>query len=329
MKFGVELLPNRPVEEVVEIGCRQEEIGVDQLWVADHFNNRNIYCVLTGIAVETSSVSLGPGVTNPYVVHPGITASAISTVDEVSGGRAMLGLGAGDRTTINKLGLDWDKPVSRTQEAVYVIRRLVRGERLTHDCDFFELDSAKLDISSTEIPIFVGGQGPKMLEMAGLVGDGVLINASHPKDIEVGMERVLHGRENSDYNPKGDIEVVAHTCFSVDSDREKALDAVRPVIAFVAATAPEKVIERHNISLEERDRLQDKIRKDRFGEAKKLVTDKMIDAFSISGTPGECKDRIEELISKGVDTIVFGSPYGPEIKSSLKHVEPIVQEYKE
>ncbi|WGI17730.1 5,10-methylenetetrahydromethanopterin reductase [Methanonatronarchaeum sp. AMET-Sl] len=328
MNFGVELLPNRPVKEVVELGCRQEEMGVDQLWVADHFNNRNIYCVLTGIALKTSSVTLGPGVTNPYVVHPGITASAISTVDEVSGGRAVLGLGAGDRTTLNKLGLDWDKPVSRTRESINVIRRLVGGEKLSHDCEFFKLDSAKLDIQPTEIPIYVGGQGPKMLEMAGMVGDGVLINASHPKDIKVGLERVFRGKEKSTYKPNREIDIAAHTCFSIDKDREKALNAVKPVVAFVAATAPDRVIERHNISKEQRDQLKNKIEKDRFDEAKKLVTNNMIDAFSISGTPNDCKQRIEELINQGLQSIVFGSPYGPKIKQSLSHLEPIIQEYK-
>ncbi len=327
MNFGVELLPNRSVDELVELACREEEAGFDRVWVADHFNNRNIYCVLTAIAVETSVVELGPGVTNPYVVHPAITASAVSTVDEVSSGRAILGLGAGDRTTLNRLGLDWDRPVTRTEEAINVIRRLVGGERLSHDCDFFELDNAKLDVGVREIPVYVGGQGPKMLEMAGRVGDGVLINASHPRDISFGVKRVQKGRRDSVVD--GEIDIAAHTCFSIDRDREEAVRAVKPVVAFVAATAPEHVLERHEISLGLRDRVREHLKENDFNGAKELVSSRMVDAFSVTGTPSECRERIERLIDVGVDSIVIGSPYGPSTNRSLNLLEEIIQEYKD
>lgn len=129
MKFGIEFVPQEPLDKLIKLAKLAEEVGFEYLWVTDHYNNKNVYETLALIAKETSTIKLGPGVTNPYVRHPAITASAIATLDEISDGRAVLGMGPGDKKTFDALGIEWTKPVSTIREAISTIRTLLAGEK--------------------------------------------------------------------------------------------------------------------------------------------------------------------------------------------------------
>ncbi|MDI6639308.1 MAG: LLM class flavin-dependent oxidoreductase, partial [Methanocellales archaeon] len=140
--FGIEFVPDMPLDDLVKHCVLAEDHGFDAVWITDHYNNRNVYATLALVAERTKRVRLGPGVTNAYQVHPALTASAIATIDKISNGRAMLGIGAGDRTTLASLGIQMDKPVARLREAVEIIRRLLAGERLSFQGNFFKIDGA-------------------------------------------------------------------------------------------------------------------------------------------------------------------------------------------
>jgi len=106
-------------------------------------------------------------------------ASQVATLDEVSGGRAVLGVGAGDASTLRNLGFERDRPLRRVLETFKVAQDLWAGERVDHDGTFVARD-AGLNYEVGEVPVYVGAQGPHMLRMAGKHADGVLVNASHP-----------------------------------------------------------------------------------------------------------------------------------------------------
>ena len=129
VKFGLELVPNTPIEKVVGLATLAEQGGFEYLWITDHYYNRNVYVTLTAVALRTSKLIIGPGVTNPYVVNPAWTASAIASLDEISGGRAVLGIGAGDAVTLRALAIPQRTPLRAVEESVRAIRRLLGGER--------------------------------------------------------------------------------------------------------------------------------------------------------------------------------------------------------
>ncbi|OKY77690.1 MAG: Coenzyme F420-dependent N5N10-methylene tetrahydromethanopterin reductase Mer [Candidatus Methanohalarchaeum thermophilum] len=311
MDFGVELLPNESLDKLKRKGIQLEKAGLDEIWVADHFNHRNIYCVLSILAANTSSVSLGTGITNPYVIHPAETASAIQTINEASDGRAKLGIGAGDKFTLNKIGLDWDKPLQRVKESVYIIRELTKNNNLECGGEFYEMDSGKLSFHKSEVPIYVGGQGPKMLSLGGEIGEGVLVNASHKKDLEFAIDKI--GNKDTDIAP--------HTCFSIAENRERARKKTKPVVSYVVSNIPEKVIEKHGLSKKRVNKISDCIKKGDTKKAINHVSSKMIDVFSISGTLDDCINKISNLNDLEIDHIVLGSPLGPNYKESLKLIE--------
>jgi 5,10-methylenetetrahydromethanopterin reductase len=129
MKFGIEFVPNEPIEKIVKLVKLAEDVGFEYTWITDHYNNKNVYETLALIAAGTETIKLGPGVTNPYVRSPAITASAVATLDELSNGRATLGIGPGDKATFDALGIEWVKPVQTIKDAIAMMTILLKGEK--------------------------------------------------------------------------------------------------------------------------------------------------------------------------------------------------------
>ena len=326
VKFGIELVPQTPINKIVDLTVLAEELGLDTVWITDHFYNRNTYITLTAIALKTKKIHLGPGVTNPYVVNPVWTASAIASLDEVSGGRALLGIGAGDKVTLEKLSIPQKIPLTAIKESVQTIRRLLNGEAVTFEGRFLKMKDARLSFKPAhEIPIYIGAQGPKMLKLSSKIGDGILINASNPKDFEYAMGIIKEAAGEK----LEKLDIVAYTCFSVDEDRGEARNKAIPIVAFIVAGAPEKVLERHGVNLENAEKIKEALARGDFKKAFKNVTEDMVKAFSIYGTPEDCIKSIKELLNIGVTHVVFGSPLGVKKKKALRLIgENVIPAFK-
>ncbi len=337
---GIEFVPDRPVEEIVECARIAEGAGFDHVWITDHYNNRNLWCTLTAIALNTSRVKIGPGVTNPYHTNPALSAAAAVTLNEISHGRAVVGMGAGDRVTLETLGLKWRLPVTTVIESIQSMRTLIQGKRLTMDGKAFRFRRAKLSSvpkrplidkngrivrkdgevvkTAPHIPLYVGAQGPTMLRRVAPYVDGVLINASHPRDFEVAMKWIRKGLNGSGRSIS-ELDIGAYTAFSIASTREAALSGdTRMVVAFILAGSPDSVIERHGFTLEQREKIAKLLEHGDFEGAEQSVTEEMIDSFAIVGDRDYCIDRIERLLKTGVTHFMAGSPIGPDRREAIK-----------
>ncbi|WP_435159474.1 5,10-methylenetetrahydromethanopterin reductase [Haladaptatus sp. DFWS20] len=314
---GIELTPEDPVSELVELGGQAEQAGFDTLFASSHYNNRDPFTVLSGIAAETDDIRLGPGVVNPYETHPITLASQVATIHEASNGRGICGLGAGDRSTLQNLGIDRDRPLRRVLETMKVSKRLWAGERVTHDGTFVAED-AGLNYAVGEIPVYIGAQGPHMLRMSAKHADGALVNASHPRDFSWADERISEGlSERPDH--RGEFDFAAYASVSVAEDGDEAREAARPPVAFIAGGAAKPVLDRHGIDRERAEAIGKKIGAGKFTAAFETVTPKMIDAFCIAGTPATVADRIDAVLDYA-DSFVAGSPLGPDRSGAISLV---------
>lgn len=328
MKFGIEFVPNEPVFKIASYVKAAEDNGFTHAWITDHSNNRELYSTLSVLAVCTNRIFIGAGVTNPYTRHVTATASGIASVNEISGGRALLGIGPGDKATFDALGIARDKPMERIRETTIALRGLLSGESVSYDGNQIKLENARLPFArDMNIPIYIGAQGPKMLEMAGEIGNGVLINASHPSDFEFAVRQIRSGAEKA--GRTDDIDIGAYTCFSIDKNPEKARAAAVPVVAFVVAGAGSALLEKHGISAAETDAVSDCLRRGDFAGLKDVVTDRMIDRFSISGDGDACLERVRELAQSGVTQIVAGSPIGPDKEKSIRQIGALIRAFSE
>jgi 5,10-methylenetetrahydromethanopterin reductase len=310
--LGVELSPEEPTAETVELGRLAEREGYDAVFASTHYNNRDPFAALARLAVETDEPWLGPGVANPLDRHPVALASAVATLDEASDGRAAFGIGPGDPATLRGLGVAEDRGLRPVLEAFRVARRLWAGERVTHD-GAFEAADAGLNYEPPQgasIPVYVGGEGPHMCRMAAKHADGLLYNGSHPDDLAWARERVTEG-EAERPDDRGAFDLAAYASVSVASEPAAAREAARPPVAFVAAGSSPPVRERHGIDGDRADRIDDLLGTGEFSAAFDLVTPAMIEAFSMAGTVETVTERMAATLEHA-DSLVVGSPLGPD-----------------
>lgn len=321
MTYGIEFVPgNVNVKQVVNYCKLAESKDIDFAWITNHYNNRHCYPVLAAIAQATDSIKMGPGIMNSFTDTPAAMASFMATLNEISDGRAVLGIGPGDLSTLPKLAIQASKPIGHLEAAVTQIRKLLAGEEIKKSgMEFFDYDGAKLTgvtlPGKKGIPVYIGAQGPKMLELAGKIGDGALINASNPKDFEVAIPIIKAANEKVG---KKKFDIGAYTAMSIDMSEKKARNAAKIVAAFIAAGSPEPLLTRHGLDLDNVAKIKAALGKFDFKTVGELVGDKEIDAFTIAGTPDMVKQKCEDLTKAGVTQIVFGSPLGPDMTTSIR-----------
>ncbi len=320
MKFGVEFVPYRTLDALIALSKQVDEAGFDYVWICDHYHNRYVHSVLARLALVTKMVKLGPGVTNPFMVHPAVSAAAIATLDELSGGRAVLGISAGDPIFLSTVGVELRHPLTAVREAVHIVRELLAGKRVNFAGEAFACRGARLRFKPvSKVPIYVGGRGTRMLELAGSIADGVLINASHHDDLRECVEYVRRGSESVSRKPK-ELDMVAYMATSIHDEVEKARAAAKTVVAFVASSAPPSALEKHGIAAADVERIREKLRVGKIQDAAAAVTGRMIDAFSICGKPAELARHVEGLSKIGITQTVIGSPIGPEPANAIASI---------
>ena len=330
LKFGIEFVPKDPYWKLAGYAIVAENRGFSNLWVTDHYGNRNVYVSLAAAAMYTNKITFGTGVTNPWMVNPVITAQSIATLNELAPGRVVLGMGAGDKTTLEAVGVKMDKPMAAVKEAIEIFRKLIAGENVKYEGEIFKTAGAKFNLKiKNKIPVYVGAQGPKMLEMAGKIGDGILINASHPSDIGYAIKMASEGMKQAN-KQSSDVDIAAYTSFSVNDEPKKAVKAALPVVAFIVAGSAPPVLEKHGINPSKADEIRGALKVGDFPKALGAVTPEMINAFSICGTPDTCIQKIAELKKIGISQFVVGSPIGPNVKQAIDLIgAKIITQFKE
>src|SRR5664280_1181475 len=321
MKFGIEFVPNEPISKIVKLVKLAEDVGFEYTWITDHYNNKNVYETLALIADGTETIKMGPGVTNPYVRSPAITSAAVATLDELSNGRATLGIGPGDKATFDALGIEWTKPVSTIKDAIATMTTLMAGEKTEGGAQLGGVKAVQ-----ERIPIYMGAQGPMMLKTAGGFSDGALINASNPKDFEAAVPLIKEGAADAGKSIS-DVDIAAYTCCSIDDDAGKAMKAAKIVVAFIAAGSPPPVFARHGLPTDTGAKFGAMLAKGDFGGAIGAVNDELMEAFSVFGTPTEFVPKIEALGEMGVTQYVAGSPIGPNKEKSIKLLGEVIDNF--
>lgn len=181
MRRGVWLFPGTDAGRLVDAVVAAEDEGLDEIWVADEGVSRDPMAVLAAAAVRTVRIRLGVGVTSPVVRHPAVLAATAATVDEISGGRAVLGFGVGGEMTLGPLGLSVPSPLTALRDALTTARAVLSG---TATEGYWPPAHA---ISPRAVPLWIGARGPKLVELAARHADGLLISGCTGPEAERGI----------------------------------------------------------------------------------------------------------------------------------------------
>lgn len=317
MKFGISFLP-RDTETMVRKAQRAEGLGFELFGVADsQCIARELYATLGAVAHATSSIEVGPVVTNPVTRHPAVTASAVATVDECTGGRAMLGLAGGD-SAVYTLG---ERParLAETQEAIERMRTLRRGDSVEFDEKPVFLRWIPDAETTGEVPIALAAEGPKTLRLAGRVADRVIVGLGLlPEVIEDAVAAVNEGARLASWDPD-DVEIWVLSQVNVADSYRAAVDEIKMAIGASAHHSLQFTFEGKNVPAEYENELQELVRRydpdehEETGETtnKQLVeelglTDYLADRYAVVGTPDDCVEKIRAIEATGaVDGIVM------------------------
>ena len=240
LETGILLLP-QAADRLAAVAQTADRLGYDYLWLADERFFREVYASLTLCALRTERIKLGPCVTDPYSRHPALTAMAIATLDEISGHRAVLGMGAGV-SGFRELGIAREKPGVAMREAVEVIRALLRGETVTYRGAVVRADEVKLDFTPARagVPMYIASQHPVGCRAAGRVADGAIMQGCVADRIFAYFrDTVAEGARAAGRDPRA-VKLVARVNVCVHDDRTAARELMKPtVVRSMAAQRPD------------------------------------------------------------------------------------------
>jgi len=321
--IALEIVPDERVETAVLLAIKAEENGFSNVWVTDHYNHHGVWPILAAVASRTNNILLGPGVTNPYTTNPCVIASSIATIHEMSEGRAVLGLGAGDQSTLESIGIDRKKPVTAVREAVKIIRSLLSGEQVTMDGSVFSTRNARLNLNvesnNNGIDVYLGAQGPQMLQTARTVSDGILLNASHPRDVMAARNIIAEACQGA-HRKADSLKLVCYSSFCLLDEREDIPLESKIVVAYIVGGTSRKVLERHDIDIVKKKTIRRSLQEGNYTSAAKKVTRKMLESFAVIGTLDECVSRMKDLSEAGIDQFVIGSPIGRNKLATIERI---------
>jgi probable F420-dependent oxidoreductase len=322
-RLGIAFSGGPNPSEIVESVKLAEALGYESAWVAEGHGGDQ-FAVLAACAAQTSRIGLGTSITSVFVRTVPTIAMAAATLDHLSEGRFILGVGSSHKVQVEgEHGVPYAKPLTRVRESVRVIRELLRDGRVRYRGETVQIDGFDLWFTPRRpvIPIYVSAVFPKMISLCGEIADGVILTRSTLGTAALVREGLAAGATRAGREP-GQITVTTLLPAAVGATRREALDTLRPGLAFYAGFFPRynRMMAEHGFAAEASAIAEAWSRGDRDA-AERAVSDALIDATSIAGTPEQCRERIEAYRQSGIDLPIL-SPFarGPGAKARFEAV---------
>ena len=280
-----------------EYGRLAEEGGFESLWVTERYFHEETFSMLGFLAAATRDINLGLGVVNPYTRHPALLAMACATLDRISAGRFLLGLGRSDRSVIHdRMGIPYTNPLTTLETTVGTIRGLISGE---------SVGNARLAISPVQEkpPIYLAAIGPRALRLAGAVADGVLLNAYTPTAyVRYAVNEVRQAAEKAGRDPRS-VDIACMLTTRLTNDAESMWPSLKRRIVRLLAEPQvgEILLEKGGFDPSILAPIRASEEGDDGEHAATLISDDMVESFYLVGSEERCKERIAEYREAGVD----------------------------
>jgi 5,10-methylenetetrahydromethanopterin reductase len=317
------------VPQVVQYAKLAEKKGYDSIWIAEDYFLRDAFCPLSSIASATRRIKLGSGVVNPYTRNSVLIAETIATLDEIAKGRSILALGTGVIPLVQQMGIKVEKPLQTMRESVEIIRRLLAEEETTYQGSVLQVNKVKFGFNPyfelvgrfkplrRRIPIYLAAMGPKMLQLAGEIGDGVLFSVGLPPAyVKYAIENLTIGAKRANRSVS-EVDIVCYIACAPLKKNKPAGKVIRGFVAFMISYASEEVLKMSNLEPSDALRIREVFEKEGMTEASRLVTDEMIAASGAFDTPDKIIKRIQEYVSYGAKLPVL-TPLPPDYRLAVE-----------
>jgi len=287
-------------------GQLAEDAGFESLWVTERYFHEETFSMLGFLAAVTQRIKLGVGVVNPYTRNPALLAMASATLDRLSGGRFLLGLGRSEKPVIqNKMGIPYGNSRTALVETVSHLRRLFAGERVTTQEGRSKLNNVKLATTPLQpkLPIYLAGIGTKGLRLVGEIADGVVLNAYVPPAyVRYAVAEIRSAATAAGRDPNAiDMACMLVIRLTDDPDSMRPTLKQRIVRLLDEHRVGEILLDKGEFDIGILKPLRETVKREGEKAATHLISDEMVDAFYLVGPADYCKARLEEYRKAGVD----------------------------
>ena len=323
-QVAVYLQDAHPIRKGMEIARYAESKGFHAIWQAESRLVREATVPMAAFLAVTDRIKVGSGVVNNWTRNPALLASTFSTLDDLAPGRVILGIGAWWEPLASKVGVNRTKPLLAMRETIEAVRALLADQHVTYNGEFVHLDGVELDYVHQErrpknVPIYLGATGMQMMELAGEIADGVVLNyLVSPIYNDMAMDHLERGAHRAGRSAT-DLDRPQLVVCSLDEDRAAALDAARLLVTqylgqqphiMKASGVPESLLE--DISKV----LTWPATAEEVEAASKYVPDEIVQMITASGTAEECKAKVAEYVHRGCTCPVL-YPLGSDVNAMI------------
>lgn len=310
MRLGLGLGGLVPVSAVAELARRAEQEGFDSLWIHETFWQRDAVVPLAAAAGATRTLRLGAGCLSPLVRHPALLAQTAATLQEASGGRFVLALGTGFPARLDMMGVAHGAPAAAVGEAMEIVRRLLRGEAVTHAGRHFALRGVRLQWAGPlpdPPPIYVAGWRPRMLALAAARADGYLARPMEPpvmlrRRLDA-IARVAQARGRD----LGGFEVAGYVLCAIGDDEASCLEALRhdPFVVYQVAVLDDDVAGALGVEPERLRGLREAYWAGELGRAAGHISREILASMALFGTPAAALEQLHAYTAAGMSLPVL------------------------
>ena len=321
-------------EELVSIAKHADNLGYHSFWAAESWG-RDAFTVLTVVACNTQNIRLATGIVNVFSRTPALIAQTIASLDILSNGRAILGLGSSGQVVVEGWhGVPFDSPLGRTREYIEIIRKALSGAPVNHDGKFYQMERFRMLAPPVQerLPIYIASLGPKNLELTGEVADGwlpVWLNQGRIADLK---EQLAVGAAKSGRSVS-DVTVAPYLmCYTSDSPEDLAhgADLLRAHIAYYIGGMGTFYFESFSRAgfATEAKAVRDAWGSKNRDQAANAVSDRMLESVTVLGDVQQCRDQMNKFREAGVDMPVTTFPHGTEIDAIHRTIEALAPQAK-
>ena len=320
MRFGLRLIEYLgPVPQLVRLAVAGEKAGFDSVWFPHDTFMRHTWVTTSAVATETERIEIGSVGTNPYTTHPLELASYAASLDELSGGRFILGMGLHTLDMIGWAGVDASDYLQRHREAVHLIRGLWRGEVMEHDGEVYQWGPEcylRFKPLRPDIPIYLSAFGEDFLRLSGEIGDGSLPMITPPASAKQMIAPIREGISTRTA-PANDFVVSGCGWLSLSREKAAASEVMKNLAAYFGPYLEDHALQTIGLGARDFAPLRELVDAGRMEEARGRVTPSML-RLGILGTPEEVIAQIHELAEAGVTEVNLGGPLGPDPEEAIR-----------
>lgn len=329
--LGVAIGSRRDVstEEIISLAQLADRLGYASVWIGESWG-RDAFTLLTMVACHTTNVRLGTGIVPVYSRTPALLAQTAASLDAISHGRAILGLGTSGRIVIEQWhGEKYDRPLQRTREYIEIIRMALAGDRVNYNGHFYQVQRFRMATEPVQerLPIYVASLGPKNLELTGQLADGWLPTWVDVLRLPEMTQQVVQPAVAAGRSPS-DVTVAPQVLALATDDEEEAAHARNLAKAHMAyyvggmGTYYFDLFQRYGY-IEESVRVREAWVAGDRDRAAQSITDEMLDNITIIGEPADCIRKVTRYRQAGADMPVLALPHGATTDAMHRTLEAL------